>query len=187
VALIQIAAPSTRIVEVGSGVVTADHVARSDCERIRPGLLAQPVNAVSSLAYCAVGAWVWHRSQPQPTAGWRIVAAASVAVGLGSAAYHGPGGRGSRILHDTSNVALAIAIAAKLLSADRPPRPELLKVAAVASISGIAVHHASRTDRILCRPDTLLQGHAAWHLLGALAVLTTAEAHQPAPQASSGC
>ena len=165
--------------------MAAQHIARSDCERIRPGLLAQPVNTVSSLAYCAVGAWIWHRSQPEPTAGWRVVAAASVVVGLGSAAYHGPGGRGSRILHDTSNVALALAVAANLVGADRPPRPGLLKVAAVASISGLTLHHTSRTDRILCRPDALLQGHAAWHLLGAVAVLTTAEAHHPPAQTST--
>ena len=31
------------------------HVAASDCERCRPGLVAQPVNAMSSLAFVATG------------------------------------------------------------------------------------------------------------------------------------
>ena len=34
------------------------HLAWSDCERVRPGFIAQPVNTWSSLAYCVAGAWI---------------------------------------------------------------------------------------------------------------------------------
>ena len=37
-----------------------------DCERLHDGLIAQPVNTASALAYVAVGAWL---SPPPPSAG----------------------------------------------------------------------------------------------------------------------
>ncbi len=46
----------------------AGHVARSDCERIRTGLVAQPVNTLSSLAYVAVAVPIWRaarRAEPE--------------------------------------------------------------------------------------------------------------------------
>ena len=69
-----------------------------DCERFHDGLVAEPVNALSSLAYIAAGAYVWRRNRP--------AGAALVAVGAGSLAYHGPGGTLARVLHDGAIVVL---------------------------------------------------------------------------------
>ena len=62
----------------------------SDCERIVGTALAQPVLAVTSLAYVAAGMVVlcWAMRLRAPLAGTAGVAL--VAVGAGSFAYHGP-------------------------------------------------------------------------------------------------
>jgi hypothetical protein len=77
----------------------------SDCEHIGQGLLAQPVNTLTSLAYVAVGAvLVWRALMARSTS--RIVlsvyAATVVAVGLGSVAFHGPMPSWGRVVHDAS-------------------------------------------------------------------------------------
>ena len=146
------------------------HIAVSDCERCRPGLVAQPVNTLSSLAYCAAGAWVLRRPRTTSRVALGI---AAIAAGVGSAAYHGPGGRASKLVHDWSAATfatmLAIAFATGPVSARR-------RVATIGLFgAGVAVHTSSRTGRVLCRPDSVLQGHALWHALGAAAVLTVAQ------------
>ncbi len=86
------------------------HVATADCERCRPGPIAQPVNTASSLAFCVAGAVLIrrHRGDRAGTAlGWSAVAA-----GLGSVAYHGPGTRAGAILHDASLITLLGTVAA---------------------------------------------------------------------------
>jgi hypothetical protein len=144
-------------------------VAVDDCERIRPGLVAQPVNTASSLAYCAAGAWVIQRAPGDGLC--RLLGSASVAAGVGSILYHGPGGRTSRRLHDGSAVVLTGAIIAVL--ARRPAGGRA--VAAVGCLAaGGAMHGASRSGRPLCRPDSVFQGHAAWHVLTAVAVVLAA-------------
>ena len=62
----------------------------SDCERIVGAALAQPVLAVTSLAYVAAGMAVlcWAMRLRAPLAG--AAGVALVAVGAGSFAYHGP-------------------------------------------------------------------------------------------------
>src|SRR6266550_3909435 len=50
-----------------------------DCERLHDGMLAEPVNALSSLAYVAAGVYVFRRHD-------RLQGAALVAVGVGSVA-----------------------------------------------------------------------------------------------------
>lgn len=155
--------------------MSVDHIARSDCEQVRGGFIGQPVNTASSLAYCAAGAWIWRRGATAP---WRAVAVAAVTVGVGSAAYHGPGGRLGHLVHDASNVVLVATVTAAT-ARTRCSRPALARAAAVTSVIGVAVHYTSRSGRALCRPDSVLQGHALWHLLGAGAVATMAEAHRP--------
>ena len=149
----------------------AAHVAVADCERIRPGLVAQPVNTASSLAYCVAGAWILAR---RPLSVRRLALGLSaVAAGVGSVAYHGPGGRIGKGVHDSSAGALAAATSFAMLT---PPTRIDRRVAAVSCLSaGAAVHAASRTGRVLCRPDSLLQGHALWHVLGAVAVALAAD------------
>ena len=79
-----------------------------DCERLHDGLIAQPVNTVSALAYVAVGAWLVGRglrsgAAGRPSPGRPATVAFGVAVaaaGLGSVDYHGPGSPAARFLHD---------------------------------------------------------------------------------------
>jgi hypothetical protein len=88
-------------------------VAESDCERLRDGLIAQPANTVSSLAYVAVGMWVLARvvrgDVPRRGAGLAL-GVALIAVGAGSVAFHGPGGGGGRFVHDLSIAGLLLVI-----------------------------------------------------------------------------
>lgn len=78
------------------------HVAAGDCERCRPGPIAQPVNTVSSLAFVVAGVPLVRGARPLTrTLGW-----AAVAAGLGSVAYHGPGTAAGRYVHDASLIAL---------------------------------------------------------------------------------
>lgn len=147
------------------------HVAASDCERIRPGLVAQPVNTVSSLAYCAAGAAVL-RNGPR-SRGRVSLGLAAIAAGLGSATYHGPGGRAGRAMHDVTAAALAGRIAFALA---KPRVGAVRRFVTVGCLTAaVGVHAASRTGRALCRPDSPWQGHALWHLLGAAAVVVVAD------------
>jgi hypothetical protein len=193
----------------------------SDCEEIRTGPIAQPVNALSSLAYVAGGSWVAARGvrTGRPTA----VAFGAVlgAVGVGSVLYHGPCPPGAQQAHDSSLAAAlglvvlhntaaaigrnervlgaaqlgaAVAAAVPVLSSSRLTNPdvavlglaaavtEVLSVrryrsarpsAAAAAVTlglGVLVNVLSRTGGPLCRPRSLVQGHAAWHLLSATAL-----------------
>lgn len=133
----------------------------SDCEALHAGLLGQPANSLSSLAYVAAGAYVLRRGGPVGPA------FALAAVGVGSVAYHGPMPPGAEALHDGSIVALlagAATVAWRRRMFARPPA-----VAVVALAAGIAVDLLTRTGAPLCRPDALAQGHAGWHVLTALA------------------
>ena len=86
-------------------------VAASDCECIHDGVITQPVNTATSLAYVAAGVALAARGRRsggvRPFAG--PVAGALVLNGLGSVAYHGPGGRWGKWLHDTGLVAINVA------------------------------------------------------------------------------
>lgn len=84
------------------------HIAASDCERCRPGPVAQPVNTLSSLAFVAAGTALLAR-RADPTG--RLVGWAAISAGLGSVAYHGPGTAVGRYLHDASLIGLLAAMA----------------------------------------------------------------------------
>lgn len=87
-------------------------LAGSDCERLRSGWLAQPVNAVSSLAYVVVGLWlVWRFRRDGVHRGALLAGAVGlIGVGLGSVAYHGPQPSWARLAHDGSVVWLALVV-----------------------------------------------------------------------------
>lgn len=88
------------------------HVAAGDCERCRSGPVAQPANAVSSLAYVAAAVpLVRSRRTTTRALGW-----AAVAAGLGSVAYHGPGTTAGRYVHDAGLLALLALMAVDDLS-----------------------------------------------------------------------
>lgn len=132
-----------------------------DCELIRAGFPAQPVNAASALAFVAVAIWLWRRGRPG-------VAAFAAAVGIGSVWFHADPSGASSWAHDVSLYAL-IAVAAvelwRLLVARRAPR-----VAGMIFLGGAAAWFFSRTGGALCAPGSLLQGHALWHAAAAVAV-----------------
>jgi hypothetical protein len=194
--------------------------AASDCERCRPGLVTQPVNTASSLAYVAAGAAALAGARRRPAGarpGTRAVAWSLLAVGAGSVAYHGPGGAAGRWAHDASLLAMTGLVALSDVHHDRGTPPTAAQVAAVGAlagaaahprtsaaaqavaaagalgaevhrhltgagdagggvlaaavfVAGLALHVGGRTGRPLCRPDSPLQAHAAWHVLSAAAL-----------------
>lgn len=86
----------------------------SDCERLRDGLIAQPVNSISSLAYVVAGVWVLRQIRHVEPPRRPLAAAYGVALvglGVGSAGFHGPGTAPARWLHDLSLADLALVIA----------------------------------------------------------------------------
>jgi hypothetical protein len=133
----------------------------SDCEALRDGWLGQPVNTLSSLAYAMAGAYVLRRGGP------RASGLALVAVGVGSVLYHGPMPSGAELAHNGSIVALAatVPLAWRRGSLRWPPTAAL-----VTGGVAIVVNLLTRTGAPLCRPGSLLQGHAAWHILTATAI-----------------
>jgi hypothetical protein len=148
----------------------------TDCERIGAGWLAQPANAVSSLAYVAVAGWLL-RDARRPEND-RIVlvssAAALAAVGAGSLAYHGPQPGWAPLVHDGSILGLGavlFGVAVRGLVLRRPlGEPRRWRTAGVWAAAGLVAYAAGRTGSRLCRPESLLQLHGIWHGLSALAL-----------------
>jgi hypothetical protein len=151
-----------------------------DCERLHDGLIAQPVNTASALALVAVGAWLAGqglRTGAVPvrpaTVGFGLVVAAA---GVGSVDYHGPGSPAARLLHDGTLYAVAgfVAwreVARRVGRARLAPRGQAAyRAALAAAAAGAACWWLGRTESPVCDPDSLLQGHAAWHLLAAAAL-----------------
>ncbi len=54
------------------------------CERLGPGIWAEPANAVTNLAFLAVAAWLWPRTQGVE----RVLVALLFAIGIGSGLFH---------------------------------------------------------------------------------------------------
>src|SRR5215218_7181420 len=155
-----------------------------DCERLHDGLIAQPVNTASALAYVAVGAWVTARAlragaggRPGPAQAPAVAFGLAVAAaGIGSVDYHGPGSPAARLLHDGGLYLVVGMVAwhevARRAGRVRPPpgRRAAYRLALAATAAGAACWWAGRTASPWCDPDSLLQPHAAWHLLGAFAL-----------------
>ena len=166
-----------------------------DCERLRDGLIAQPVNTASALAYVAVGAWLAGRGlragaavKPNPVA----VGLAAVIAGVGSVDYHGTGSPAARLLHDGGLYAVVGLVAwrevARRVGRERlgPAHQAAYRLALGVAAAGAVCWWAGRTGSPWCDPDSLLQAHAAWHLLGAAALGGWAAATlDPAAQARS--
>lgn len=149
----------------------------TDCERIRPGFLAQPINTVTSLAFIAA-AGLLLLDRPHRDVGRRseirAFAGLLAFVGLGSAAFHGPQPPGSQQLHDwpiAGLATLAVATPAVRRMGGVPALPgwsgrrgaALGVVAALAAVS----YAGGRTTSPTCDPDSPLQLHGAWHVLAA--------------------
>lgn len=144
------------------------HVAASDCERIRPGLIGQPANTVSSLAFVVAAVPIARRARATRSLAWAGVAASAALEGLGSVAYHGPGGRRAKAVHDIGLVALAATMAAARVD-ERSYRVQPL--AAVLGVAALGLHTLSRTGGPLCSCDSRVPGHAVFHVLAAAALV----------------
>ena len=150
---------------------------QSDCERIAEGLLAQPANALSSLAYAVVGSCLLVRAGRHHS---RLAAGgiALVAVGAGSVAYHGPQPSWAEAAHDGSILVLVVGLVGEGIVYQRKPgaQPGALKGWSVPLLllgaAGLA-YAAGRTGSAWCYPDSPWQPHAAWHILTALAAGAT--------------
>jgi hypothetical protein len=154
-------------------VTSVHHVAEGDCESIRPGLVGQPVNTVSSLAFVLAAVPIARAARRRDRPAWTAVAVATAGVGLGSVAYHGPGGVWSKRLHDAGLVALVGALG---VAVGREERPVAVRPATTALGATAATLHAlSRTGGPLCSCRSPLQGHAAFHVLAAAALAAAAQ------------
>jgi Ceramidase len=84
-------------------------VGGSDCEHIGQGLLAQPANTLSSLAYVLAGLLILGRAavaRPGARIAPAVYAVTVIGVGIGSAAFHGPMPAWGRFGHDLSIAAV---------------------------------------------------------------------------------
>ncbi|ORW04770.1 hypothetical protein [Mycobacterium kyorinense] len=152
----------------------------SDCERVVVGAaLAQPVLAITSLAYVAAGMAVlaWAARVKAPVAA--AAGAALVAVGAGSFAYHGPQLSWAKFAHDWPIVAAGAVYTAGLARSARREQWSAWAAPAGVFALGLAAYAAGRSGSPLCRPESLWQYHGAWHVLSAAAAGWAARAMAP--------
>jgi hypothetical protein len=152
-------------------------LAESDCERLRPGWLAQPANAVSSLAYVAVGAWLMCQSRRGEVDHRALLAAgfAMVGVGVGSLAYHGPQPGWASLAHDAGVWSLALMIIVQNVWVLARPTTRAAAVATWRSTApwmapALVAYVAGRAGSPFCHPSAVWQFHALWHVLSAVAL-----------------
>ncbi len=119
-----------------------------DCERLRDGLVAQPVNTASALAYLLAAAWLARQGARRDAAPRREALAFGLAVaaaGVGSVDFHGPGSPAARWLHDAGLCAAVSFVAvhdlARLAGARRRVVPAW---AATAGAGGVLLGLAPR-------------------------------------------
>ena len=149
----------------------------TDCERIRPGLIAQPVNTATSLAFVAAAGATALRTRRRDALHGRqemTYSALLALVGVGSVAFHGPQPPGAKALHDVPIAALlALAVATPVVRRARgrtalpgwsPRRGTALAAVAAAAAAAFA---GGRTSAPTCCPDCALQLHGVWHVLAA--------------------
>jgi hypothetical protein len=136
----------------------------ADCERIHAGVPAEPINAVSSLAYVAAGVWIWRHD--------RVQGGALIAAGAGSVAYHGFREGAARVLHDASIFVLVVVVALSARRIWRGARAQrTLIVGSFAAFTvALPMQLFGRTGGPWCRPEGVLQAHSGWHVLTATAL-----------------
>lgn len=85
-----------------TSVSAADVLANTDCEAYHGGVVAQPVNTITSLGFVVVGLGLVIRGLRRRRADHAdlIYGTTLMAIGLGSAAFHGPQPRGAQMAHD---------------------------------------------------------------------------------------
>ena len=87
-----------------------------DCEQLRAGLLAQPANSLSSLAFLAAGFWIVVRAlRHELNLDGLAVGFAAVAAGVGSVMFHGANEASAHWLHDTTLLVIFTLVAIRHL------------------------------------------------------------------------
>lgn len=150
-----------------------------DCERLRDGLVAQPVNTATSLGYVAAAAAMLGRTGRGERSGLAVLFAGLLAsVGMGSVAYHGPQPLAAKPMHDVPIVGvlglIPLVLGARQL-VGQPVLPGWSRERGLAlaglTTAGASAYLAGRTESRVCDPDSGLQWHGAWHVLSAAALL----------------
>ena len=156
----------------------------SDCEEIRTGLIAQPVNTLSSLAYVAGGGWVAARGVQAGRPAAVAFGAFLGAVGAGSILYHGPCPPGAQQAHDSSlAAALGLVVLHNTAAATgrQPTGPERR-----ATRCGRRRRRAGPADRSLTNQVVAVLGVAAIATEAVLAATAgTAAGPRPPPRSAS--
>lgn len=153
-------------------------IGESDCEFLSGGIVEQPVNTATSLAYVVVGAWsavASVRNDERRSLTAVMFGALLVAIGVGSIAFHGPQPLGARLLHDVPIVLAAAFVA--VVTAARVRSAGFARVAGGRAIGlvgvvivAVAAWVFGRTASPLCDPDAVFQFHGLWHVLSAVAL-----------------
>jgi hypothetical protein len=156
-------------------------MAESDCEQLRSGWLAQPANAISSAAFAVVGCWLlWQSREAGTRRGFLVVVGlAMVGTSVGSVAYHGPQPSWAHVVHDGSTLVVVALITGATMwhlidASTRRLALNAWKAAAPWAVLAIAAYVAGRSGSPLCRPASIWQPHAAWHVFSALGLATAA-------------
>jgi hypothetical protein len=139
--------------------------ALKDCEAIVGGLLGQPVNSLTTLAFVAGGLVVWARTRR------RLIAMAMIATGIGSWLFHGPMPPYAQVVHDVTLwllVGMTLVAMARDLTGGGDWRPLLGPLALLAGVAVIG--RLGATGGPLCDPESVLQPHGLWHVGAAAAV-----------------
>lgn len=158
----------------------------SDCERVATGLLAQPINAITSIGFVLAGGWLVARALRAPQRRFEplVFGASVVATGLGSALYHGPQPSHADAVHDLSILAVLSQVAfyeVRYRLRGRPADPTAFRVALVSLGIGTIAFALGRTSSQLCDPDSPVQLHGVWHLLVALSLAAYGHARLESP------
>ncbi|MDJ0665349.1 MAG: hypothetical protein QNJ75_12425 [Acidimicrobiia bacterium] len=177
--------------------------ASADCEVIRD-VIGQPINAISSLAFIAValvlarrrpvlaaasgavglGSVLFHGPMPAWAEWAHDTSLAMLALALMLEAKPGLWLGGSAVIAALFAVAprsaevttAVLAVVAVVVVVRRSARA-LIPVLPLLGI-GVVFAVLSRTGAPLCDPASLLQGHAAWHVLGAAALWVWARSEE---------
>lgn len=161
------------------GVIRVDgQLGGSDCEGIHLGVIAQPVNALSSLTYVVVAGWVVTRIRALPKRDHVLAWAYAVVlalVGIGSVDYHGTQTVVAKPLHDWPIAGLIALTVVQVIRNWRSGGPLLpgwrLWLGVTLLVTGVLAPTAyafGRTSSRVCHPDSYLQPHALWHFLTAI-------------------
>lgn len=142
----------------------------SDCERIRPVGLAQPVNTVTSAAYAVAAvrvAAVARRSAGPLRSQLVAYAVALLGLAAGSVQYHANRPGAAHSLHDGalwSTLVLGSAVLVPALPRRHQARRRRLVLTAA---TAVATYLLGRSSSPLCRTGSPWQLHGLWHVLSA--------------------